>query len=129
MHGNTGFDASAAWDAQPGRFAETRLRRLLRTSRETRLAQKPGSNSYASTGWWVVPPVAEQIVLVCPTFVLTAIRVVATLSDGEDTPYSGWVPLLFGAADGAEGETELNMVMVGVERQLRLRAYARRCTC
>ncbi len=112
VHGNTGFDASAAWDAQPGRFtSKLACGAYSYKSGKPVWLKNPGSNSYASTGWWVVPPVAEQIVLVCPTFVLTAIRVVATLSDGEDTPYSGWVPLLFGAADGAEGETELNMVL------------------
>mgnify|MGYP006924742913 FL=1 len=58
-----------------------------------------------------MPPVAEQIVLVCPTFIMTAMRVVYTFSDGADTPYSGWVPLMFGAADGGADETELNMVL------------------
>ena len=112
VHGNTGFDASAAWDAQPGRFtSKLACGAYSYKSGKPVWLKNPGSNSYASTGWWVVPPVAEQIVLVCPTFVLTAIRVVATLSNGENTPYSGWVPLLFGAADGAEGETELNMVL------------------
>ena len=71
----------------------------------------PGKYSITSTGWWILPPVAEQIVLVCPTFVMTAMRVVYTFSDGANTPYSGWVPLMFGAADGFDAETELNMVL------------------
>ena len=112
VHGNTGFDASAAWDAQPGRFTSKLAcgYTSYKSGKPVWLKNK-GTSTLTNTGWWVVPPVAEQIVLVCPTFVLTAIRVVATLSNGEDTPYSGWVPLLFGAADGAEGETELNMVL------------------
>ena len=100
VHGNTGFDASAAWDAQPGRFTSKLAcgYTSYKSGKPVWLKNK-GTSTLTNTGWWVVPPVAEQIVLVCPTFVLTAIRVVATLSNGEDTPYSGWVPLLFGAAD------------------------------
>lgn len=42
---------------------------------------------------------------------MTAMRMVYTFSDGANTPYSGWVPLMFGAADGFDAETELNMVL------------------
>ena len=112
VHGNTGFDASAAWDAQPGRFTEKIVcGSSSKGSGKPIWLMNPGDRSISSTGWWVVPPVSEQIVLVCPTFVMTAIRVVATLSNGSNTPYSGWVPLMFGAADGQSGETQLNMVL------------------
>lgn len=112
VHGNTGFDASAAWDAQPGRFTER-----LASGYSSKGTGNPiwlkmyGKYSITSTGWWVLPPVAEQIVLVCPTFVMTAMRVVYTFSDESNTPYSGWVPLMFGAADGWGDEAELNMVL------------------
>ena len=105
VHGNTGFDASAAWDAQPGRFTER-----IRVGGRDGLTGKPlwlngtGGSSSASTGWWIVPPVPEQIVLVCPTFVLTAIRVVYTLKSFPERAYAGWLPLFFGAADGEGGE-------------------------
>lgn len=112
VHGNTGFDASAAWDAQPGRFTERLAHGYpSRTTGKPIWLMKPGEDSTTSTGWWILPPVAEQIVLVCPTFVMTAMRVVYTFSDGANTPYSGWVPLMFGAADGSDAETELNMVL------------------
>ena len=43
VHGNTGFDASAAWDAQPGRLdRKAGARLLLADDRETHLAQDPG---------------------------------------------------------------------------------------
>ena len=43
VHGNTGFDASAAWDAQPGRsHRKAGARLLLADDRETHLAQDPG---------------------------------------------------------------------------------------
>ena len=101
VHGNTGFDASAAWDAQPGRFTERLAHGYCsRTTGKPIWLRTPGKYSITSTGWWILPPVAEQIVLVCPTFVMTAMRVVYTFSDGANTPYSGWVPLMFGAADG-----------------------------
>ena len=112
VHGNTGFDASAAWDAQPGRFTERLAHGYCsRTTGKPIWPQTPGKYSITSTGWSILPPVAEQIVLVCPTFVMTAMRVVYTFSDGANTPYSGWVPLMFGAADGFDAETELNMVL------------------
>lgn len=112
VHGNTGFDASAAWDAQPGRFTERLAHGYCsRTTGKPIWLRTPGKYSITSTGWWILPPVAEQIVLVCPTFVMTAMRVVYTFSDGANTPYSGWVPLMFGAADGFDAETELNMVL------------------
>ncbi len=112
VHGNTGFDASAEWDAQPGRFTSALAGGYsARKSGKPIWLKSPGTYSITSTGWWVLPPVAEQLVLVCPTFVLTAIRVVQTFSDGPGTAYSGWVPLMFGAADGPAGETELNMVL------------------
>lgn len=112
VHGNTGFDASAAWDAQPGRFtSKLACGYPSRGSGKPIWLRSPGKDSTTSTGWWIVPPVAEQVVLVCPTFVMTALRVVYTLSNGVNTPYSGWVPLLFGAADGGPDETELNMVL------------------
>lgn len=113
VHGNTGFDASAAWDAQPGRFTERMASGYNSKGTGNPVWLKMASNkeSMTSTGWWIVPPVAEQIVLVCPTFVMTAMRVVYTFSDGSNTPYSGWVPLIFGAADGWGDEAELNMVL------------------
>ncbi len=112
VHGNTGFDASAAWDAQPGRFtSKLACGYSVRGSGKPIWLKNPGEDSITSTGWWIVPPVAEQIVLVCPTFVMTALRVVYTFSNGSNTPYSGWVPLIFGAADGGADETELNMVL------------------
>ena len=105
VHGNTGFDASAAWDAQPGRFTERLAHGYCsRTTGKPIWLRTPGKYSITSTGWWILPPVAEQIVLVCPTFVMTAMRVVYTFSDGANTPYSGWVPLMFGAADGFDAE-------------------------
>lgn len=109
VHGNTGFDGSAAWDAQPGRFTE-RIADLSMSKESGRPVWGGiNGNLQSNTGWWVVPPVVEQVVCVCSTFVLTAIRIIYTLSDGKT--YKGWVPLLFGAADGIEGETELNMVV------------------
>lgn len=112
VHGNTGFDASAAWDAQPGRFTERLAHGYCsRATGKPVWLRSPGKYSITSTGWWILPPVAEQIVLVCPTFIMTAMRVAYTFSDGADTPYSGWVPLMFGAADGGADETELNMVL------------------
>ncbi len=112
VHGNTGFDASAAWDAQPGRFTERLAHGYgSRATGKPIWLRSPGKYSITSTGWWILPPVAEQIVLVCPTFIMTAMRVAYTFSDGADTPYSGWVPLMFGAADGGADETELNMVL------------------
>ena len=112
VHGNTGFDASAAWDAQPGRFTERLAHGYCsRATGKPVWLRSPGKYSITSTGWWILPPVAEQIVLVCPTFIMTAMRVAYTFSDGADTPYSGWVPLMFGAADGGTDETELNMVL------------------
>lgn len=112
VHGNTGFDASAAWDAQPGRFTERMADGYSsRSTGKPIWLKNPGRSSVTSTGWWILPPVAEQIVLVCPTFVMAVMRVVCTFSNETNTPYSGWVPLVFGAADGWEGETELNMVL------------------
>lgn len=111
VHGNTGFDGSVAWDAQPGRFTEKiRSGYIERKSGKPMWLYQPGTSSVTSTGWWIVPPVLEQLVLVCPSFVLTAIRVIHIFSDGDDTPYAGWVPLMFGAADGDGNETELNTV-------------------
>ena len=109
VHGNTGFNGSAAWDAQPGRFTE-RIVDMYMSNKSGRPVWGGGSTgNQSNTGWWVVPPIVEQIVCVCSSFVLTAIRVISTLHDG--TTYTGWVPLLFGAADGDEGETQLNMVL------------------
>lgn len=108
VHGNTGFDGSAAWDAQPGRFTEKFACGYEYTAEKPLWLRNPGEKSVTFLGWWLVPPIAEQVVLVCPTFILTAIRVIYTFSDGKDTLYSGWVPLLFGAADGSENE--LNIV-------------------
>lgn len=109
VHGNTGFDGSAAWDAQPGRFTE-RIADLSMSKESGRPVWGGiNGNLQSNTGWWVVPPVVEQVICVCSTFVLTAIRIIYTLSDG--TTYKGWVPLLFGAADSIEDETELNMVV------------------
>ena len=86
VHGNTGFDASAAWDAQPGRFTERLAHGYCsRTTGKPIWLRTPGKYSITSTGWWILPPVAEQIVLVCPTFVMTAMRVVYTFSDGANT--------------------------------------------
>lgn len=112
VHGNTGFDASEGWDAQPGRFTEKiQIGRGLSAGTEKPLwCAEPGTRCHGTSGWWIVPPVAEQIVLVCPTFILTSIRVMFTFADGKDTLYSGWVPLFFGAADGDASETELNTV-------------------
>ena len=112
VHGNTGFDAGAAWDAQPGRFTEKILvgRTVSGGTEKPLWCAEPGARCHCTSGWWIVPPVAEQIVLVCPTFILVSIRVAFTFLDGKDTFYSGWVPLMFGAADGGEGETELNTI-------------------
>lgn len=113
MHGNTGFDASAGMGTRSRAGSPKGWRTAIarRDDRETHLAQDPGEIQHHVHGWWILPPVAEQIVLVCPTFVMTAMRVVYTFSDGANTPYSGWVPLMFGAADGFDAETELNMVL------------------
>ena len=82
VHGNTGFDASAAWDAQPGRFTERLAHGYCsRTTGKPIWLRTPGKYSITSTAR-ILPPVAEQIVLVCPTFVMTAMRVVYTFSDG-----------------------------------------------
>ena len=92
VHGNTGFTERLAHGY------------CSRTTGKPIWLRTPGKYSITSTGWWILPPVAEQIVLVCPTFVMTAMRVVYTFSDGANTPYSGWVPLMFGAADGFDAE-------------------------
>lgn len=111
VHGNTGFDGSVAWDAQPGRFTEKiRGGFIENNSGKPVWHLRENKESATSTGWWLVPPVTEQVVLVCPSFVLTAIRVTFIFVDGVGTPYSGWVPLMFGAADGDGNETELNTV-------------------
>lgn len=110
VHGNTGFDGSAAWDAQPGRFTEKLAYGYAPTTGKPLWLKNPERNSSAAWGWWIVPPVLEQVILVCPTFVFTALRVTYTFSDDKDTFYSGWVPLLFGAAESSEYESELNMV-------------------
>ena len=113
-HGNTGFDAAKAWNEQPGRFTEriqpqyNKYQCIKPLFSDYRSSSDPSSR-YGSAAWWIVPPVAEQVVLVCPTFVLTALRVV---HPQEDRTFSGWVPFLFGAADSFRtGETELNMVL------------------
>jgi len=108
VHGNTGFDGSAAWDAQPGRFTEKLACGYNPEPEKPLWLTGSGQSGITFLGWWLVPPIAEQVVLVCPTFILTAIRVVYTFSYGKDTLYAGWVPLLFGAADGSENE--LNIV-------------------
>ena len=96
VHGNTGFDAGAAWDAQPGRFTEKILvgRTVSGGTEKPLWCAEPGARCHCTSGWWIVPPVAEQIVLVCPTFILVSIRVAFTFLDGKDTFYSGWLPTL-----------------------------------
>lgn len=109
VHGNTGFDGSATWDAQPGRFTERIVDLYMSKESGRPVWGGAKANLQSNTGWWVVPPIVEQIVCVCSSFVLTALRVISTLYNG--TYYTGWVPLLFGAADGDEGEPQLNMVV------------------
>ncbi|MEG1609889.1 MAG: hypothetical protein RR317_01750, partial [Bilophila sp.] len=116
VHGNTGFSPQAAWNAQPGRFTERISVAASYSSNKAYWFYDYDRNDTGNfrdggtTAWWIVPPVAEQIVLVCPTFILVALRVAHVRND--QSLFTGWVPLLFGAADGLEAsETELNMVV------------------
>ncbi|MFQ8888965.1 MAG: hypothetical protein ACLR7Z_12135 [Bilophila wadsworthia] len=78
-----------AW-TQAGRFTELAHGYCSRTTGKPIWLRTPGKYSITSTGWWILPPVAEQIVLVCPTFV-DGDAGGHTFSDGANTPYSGWV--------------------------------------
>lgn len=116
VHGNTGFSGEAAWNAQPGRFTERIHVAAISGNdkaywfHDVNMNDSGSSRDGGTTTWWIVPPVSEQIVLVCPTFILTALRVVHTRNDRS--LFTGWVPLLFGAADALDpAETELNMVV------------------
>ena len=126
VHGNTGFDASAAWDAQPGRFTERLAHGYCsRTTGKPIWLRTPGKYSITSTGWWILPPVAEQIVLVCPTFVMTAMRVVYTFSRRGQYAVFG-----LGASDVRSGgrlrcrDGTQHGAVVGVEREQRDGAHA-----
>lgn len=110
VHGNTGFDASAAWDAQPGRFTE-KLAYGYKNGEGKPLWLGGSERGISSAlGWWILPPVLEQTVLVCSTFVFIALRVVYTFYGSKNTFYSGWVPLILGAAEKSDKDPELNMV-------------------
>lgn len=59
VHGNTGFDASAAWDAQPGRFTERLAHGYCsRTTGKPIWLRTPGKYSITSTG--LVDPAAGR---------------------------------------------------------------------
>lgn len=86
-------------------------RLLLADDRETHLAQDPGEIQHHVHG--LVDPAAGRRTdrAGLPDIRHDGDAVVYTFSDGANTPYSGWVPLMFGAADGFDAETELNMVL------------------
>lgn len=52
VHGNTGFNGSAAWDAQPGRFTE-RIVDMYMSNKSGRPVWGGGSTgNQSNTGWW-----------------------------------------------------------------------------
>lgn len=101
VHGNTGFDTTLAWDAQPGKF--TNLLPLLNigTGHNTNLDQprwitNVGSYKYHTSQAYWITMAKEQIVFVNDTNILLIVKFTTNSPEKTDT-YSFYLPYFIGS--------------------------------
>lgn len=98
VHGNTGFDASLSWDAQPGKFT-TLLNLLSYSGHDTNLDQPrwdvAGNHTTSQTYW--ISAAKEQIIFINNTSILLVTKF--TVTDFKDTSktYSFYLPYFIGS--------------------------------
>jgi hypothetical protein len=111
-HCNTGFNTSAAWDAQPGRFSVIpKTGYLVDGARWYYAYSTTMGYNCADFAHWIAEPAAKQFVFACSQSIVVVQRVVHSMMNG--TTFAGYSAFVIGAMDSVSGasEGELNFTL------------------